>query len=238
MATGNILTDSVATYTGNAWNVAATGSDAESAQNTIMTHHGWNNSRVAFNDINDWFAGTKNAGTAGANPVFLGGLEIREDLTLASNDPTLTLGNGLGGGAMLDLRKLATRELRGPSYLNGTVRMFEWVWQSDERLEFRSLDAAGANPLDIWSIAANVAGVSNITFLGGVLNMNNVAVFPTAATTVLGASASPWASLTINDGITAPGTPSTGAVIYVDTADGDLKVKFSDGFVGVIAADS
>ena len=39
------------------------------------------------------------------------------------------------------------------------------------------------------------------------------------------------------DGITAPATGSK-ARIYVDTADGDLKVKFSDGTVTVIAADT
>jgi len=42
----------------------------------------------------------------------------------------------------------------------------------------------------------------------------------------------------LKDGITAPATPTTGAVLYVDTSDGDLKVKFSDGFTAVVAADS
>ena len=54
----------------------------------------------------------------------------------------------------------------------------------------------------------------------------------------IGTSASTYRALYIKDGVTAPGTPSTGAVIYVDTADGDLKVKFSDGFVATLAADS
>ena len=53
-----------------------------------------------------------------------------------------------------------------------------------------------------------------------------------------GRSGNGWASMYLQDGVTAPGTPSGGAVLYVDTADGDLKVKFSDGFVAVIAADS
>jgi hypothetical protein len=42
----------------------------------------------------------------------------------------------------------------------------------------------------------------------------------------------------IVDGITAPSTLSGYAQIYVDTADGDLKVKFGDGTVAVIAADT
>jgi hypothetical protein len=44
--------------------------------------------------------------------------------------------------------------------------------------------------------------------------------------------------LMIIDGITAPATASGYARIYVDTADGDLKVKFGDGHVTVIAADT
>lgn len=42
----------------------------------------------------------------------------------------------------------------------------------------------------------------------------------------------------IKDGITAPSTVSGMAVIYVDTADGDLKVKFGDGTVKTIVIDT
>lgn len=45
-------------------------------------------------------------------------------------------------------------------------------------------------------------------------------------------------SLRLTDAITAPSTIGGVAQIYVDSADGDLKVKFGDGFVAVIAADS
>lgn len=44
--------------------------------------------------------------------------------------------------------------------------------------------------------------------------------------------------IALKDGITAPGTDAGFAQIYVDSADGDLKVKFADGFVAVLAADS
>tara|TARA_Y100000310_G_scaffold308970_1_gene352611 strand:- start:495 stop:2168 length:1674 start_codon:yes stop_codon:yes gene_type:complete len=40
------------------------------------------------------------------------------------------------------------------------------------------------------------------------------------------------------DGVTAPATLAGYAKIYVDTADGDLKVKFGDGTVTTIAADT
>lgn len=44
--------------------------------------------------------------------------------------------------------------------------------------------------------------------------------------------------LSLIDGVTAPATVSGKAQIYVDTADGDLKVKFGDGFVATLAVDS
>ena len=45
-------------------------------------------------------------------------------------------------------------------------------------------------------------------------------------------------SLAVPDGITAPSTMSGWAQIYVDTADGDLKVKFGDGTVKTIVVDT
>ena len=40
------------------------------------------------------------------------------------------------------------------------------------------------------------------------------------------------------DGITAPAAVVGRAIIYVDSADGDLKIIFGDGFIATIAADS
>lgn len=42
----------------------------------------------------------------------------------------------------------------------------------------------------------------------------------------------------LKDGVTAPSTFSGQAAIYVDSADGDLKIKFSDGTVKTIVTDS
>ena len=44
--------------------------------------------------------------------------------------------------------------------------------------------------------------------------------------------------MAIVDGVTAPATASGKAFIYVDSADGDLKVKFGDGTVKTIATDT
>ena len=41
--------------------------------------------------------------------------------------------------------------------------------------------------------------------------------------------------LAITSSVSAPATDATRAVIYVDTSDGDLKVKFKNGDVQVIA---
>lgn len=45
--------------------------------------------------------------------------------------------------------------------------------------------------------------------------------------------------LQLADGVTAPAATASGvAMIYIDTADGDLKVKFSDGTVKTIVTDT
>lgn len=44
--------------------------------------------------------------------------------------------------------------------------------------------------------------------------------------------------ISLKDGVTAPSTVSGFAQIYVDTADGDLKVKFGDGTVKTIVVDT
>jgi hypothetical protein len=46
------------------------------------------------------------------------------------------------------------------------------------------------------------------------------------------------ATFALVDGVTAPSQTSGFAKIYVDSADGDLKVKFGDGVVKVIASDT
>jgi hypothetical protein len=46
------------------------------------------------------------------------------------------------------------------------------------------------------------------------------------------------ASVILTDGITAPATVAGKVQIYVDSADGDLKVKFGDGVVKTISVDT
>lgn len=42
----------------------------------------------------------------------------------------------------------------------------------------------------------------------------------------------------LTDGVTAPAAAAGVAKLYVDTADGDLKVEFGDDFGAVVQADS
>lgn len=45
-------------------------------------------------------------------------------------------------------------------------------------------------------------------------------------------------TVNLTDGVTAPATITGVAQIYVDTADGDLKIKFGDGTVKTIVIDT
>ena len=42
----------------------------------------------------------------------------------------------------------------------------------------------------------------------------------------------------LKDGVTAPAAESGVARMYIDAADGDLKIKFGDGVVKTIATDA
>lgn len=48
----------------------------------------------------------------------------------------------------------------------------------------------------------------------------------------------PQDTAVLTDGVSAPAVVTGGAVIYVDKADGDLKIKFSDGTVKTIVTDT
>jgi hypothetical protein len=73
--------------------------------------------------------------------------------------------------------------------------------------------------------------------------MTNAGMLLPAGTSIgnvdIGSSAAAVRSVYTSGGIylsaqTAPAAPSAGAVLYIDTADSDLKIKYSDGTVVVI----
>lgn len=63
--------------------------------------------------------------------------------------------------------------------------------------------------------------------LGGTMSLGAVSAGAVAAT-----------QINLTDGITAPAAVSGKAQLYVDVADGDLKVEFGDDFGAVVQADS
>ena len=84
------------------------------------------------------------------------------------------------------------------------------------------IQSFGTRPL-VFNLAGN-----NSIFYG---NVGIGTTAPNEKLTVAGA-------ISITDGITAPSATSGYAKIYVDTADGDLKVIFGDGTVKTIATDT
>lgn len=80
----------------------------------------------------------------------------------------------------------------------------------------------------------------------GNVNFSTSGISPTLAADgnyELGQEGGRWSTvwgeaLSVKDGITAPSTSSGNAIIYVDSADGDLKIKFGDGTVKTIVTDT
>jgi hypothetical protein len=109
--------------------------------------------------------------------------------------------------------------------------------RSGKYLKFN--DTTG-NP-EAGSIAYNVSGAV-VQFSAAPPNLSTIEVMviqvlPVGATTASQVSGS-FNQLSIIDGVSAPSTVSGSALIYVDSADGDLKIKFGDGTVKTIATDT
>jgi hypothetical protein len=88
-------------------------------------------------------------------------------------------------------------------------------------------------PIESWRVANEGSGVRyNVTQTGMDLShrfLHNGAEI---------ARVHPTGALGVPDGVTAPATTTGWAHIYVDTADGDLKVKFGDGTIKTIVTDT
>jgi len=87
----------------------------------------------------------------------------------------------------------------------------------------------------------NVSGAV-VQFSVAPLNLSTIEVMvievlPVGATTASQVSGS-FNQLSVIDGVSAPSTVAGSALIYVDSADGDLKIKFGDGTVKTIATDT
>lgn len=91
----------------------------------------------------------------------------------------------------------------------------------------------------------NQPGVLSISGADGSFETLSTGGLVATTATLSAVSAGPLAATTLEagqlaltDGITAPVTVGGIAQIYVDTADGDLKVKFGDGVTKTLATDT
>lgn len=93
-------------------------------------------------------------------------------------------------------------------------------------------DLSGTNgsTLALWTKADGGASTERVR----ITNSGNVGVGTTTPSVKLQVAG----AIAITDGMTAPSTVSGYAVLYVDSSDGDLKVKFGDGTVKTIVTDS
>jgi len=100
------------------------------------------------------------------------------------------------------------------------------------------LDADGLESLSVTTAKLNIINDTFIDALDfattGRVNMLKV----NASDLVEAGTAVVMPHLILTDGVTAPTSTSGQAQIYVDTADGDLKIRFGDGFTATIQTDS
>lgn len=109
-------------------------------------------------------------------------------------------------------------------------------------------NGAGINLYDVDSAAPGQARIIAIDPAGNITRTlffrgSSAAFYGASGETSLGLLAFPWRDvvsqkMTLVDGVAAPSTVSGAAQIYVDNADGDLKIKFGDGTVKTIVTDT
>lgn len=101
------------------------------------------------------------------------------------------------------------------------------------------LPATSTGAGSTWRFGASSSSVRDVQ----AVDINNAGVLPAVDNGAqLGSSTLRWTNafmgqLSLTDGITAPATVAGIAQMYVDVADGDLKVKFGDGVVKTIVVD-
>lgn len=83
-----------------------------------------------------------------------------------------------------------------------------------------------------------VAGTTQLELTSGTLLAGDDNAQSIGATTKRWLNGNFSGYVSLGDGITAPATVAGSAFIYVDAADGDLKIKFGDGTVKTIAVDT
>ena len=150
-------------------------------------------------------------------------------------NPALSTSGSLGQIIAGDLH------VQGSILADGTIRASKevaWPWQvSQTRFAATGRMSMGTQILEfstgniqLWA-GIPIGKTLTITPAGRATSANLSVEGSVRATGTLG-------YLTIADGVDAPETTADHAHIYVDTVDGDLKIKFADGTVKTITTDS
>jgi hypothetical protein len=160
---------------------------------------------------------------------------IKANITdTASDSASLLMDLQVGGSSKFNVSK------------GGALTLGSAVWPSYLRLD----DGTGANGVHLYRAGTGILTLYNtaendfgrLQFGGTTSSFPALKRNSTALETKLAddSAYAPHAMqyLDINDGITAPAAATGRARIYVDTADGDLKVIFADGTIKTIATDT
>jgi hypothetical protein len=114
----------------------------------------------------------------------------------------------------------------------GTTASFPSIQRNGNELRLRLADDSGFCPVRVSQVGFNGATAS-FPMLS-----NNGTILQTKLADDSAFAPHAMQYLDVTDGITAPGAAAGRARIYVDTADGDLKVVFADGTVKTIVTDT
>lgn len=115
----------------------------------------------------------------------------------------------------------------------------QWGTAGHEPVLFHAADTAAAPAGCVVDIPVQLS-TSSVGYARKSQLNNRIDVYQ-GATSVISSQAQyqqKATSLSITDGVSAPSTEVGFAQIYVDTADGDLKIKFGDGTVKTIVVDT
>lgn len=130
-----------------------------------------------------------------------------------------------------------------------------FIVESDAGVDLFTVTSAGnANVLGALNVATG-GGTAQISAASGqsmnlrsgttslLQLLSSGTVAPGASGNAFGTTTLPWGSshaqrLLLVDGVTAPSATTGYATLYVDSADGDLKIRFGDGTIKTIATDT
>lgn len=204
------------------------------------------------------------AGRSGGQTIY-GGTAASNNLTLESTSNATKGVVYINGTANVSGSVISAGvNVTGNANVTGNIAVIGGYLTLDNNQYIRFKDSGGVartfmtfNASDDLFITGRGSGCSSIRITGNtggipggnvrVENSSNVVqltVLGSSGNVGIGAGSSPEAKLQVNgnlalvDGMTAPSTITGYASIYVDSADGDLKVKFGDGTVKTISTDT